>query len=597
MDAATCPEPPSFNELVAMLPEALRRDKREDLEDSDYILTQVRVDLRHHFNTFASIDRLPPEIFSCIFEYVVQPSEDRTIKSHKPATERLPEMRALLALSQVSSKWRAIALRTPSLWTHVDTRHEATLEAYLARSRSLPLRVHMIAGMNELVGRLLVQHGHRIRRLDFVEGPPWGHSSASIPSLLECLTVAADCDWLPNEEHDVIQNVCLHSRLKALALQPFCSEVPGISFPFLTHLHLSRFHERALSEDAIFYLTSLLASTPALQFLILSGLQIESIFTSVSPPVVLPSLRALTCLNSDMGAALRFLESLELPEDALVRLDSLHHFASDPPEAQFALPLPSKSLVASFDYLEVVADEKELHVVAQGAHSGLWIRASFIQAHDAPQSSEDQWTTCVVGLGTVLSLASIKTLHICVLDPDLLPTLLPLLPNLVELAVRINPRFTGYDEGPCWSLLDCLYTTLTPESEETVCCPVLQTLAVEVPTEDPDRFRLPDAPERYNKVRTVLEIVAARSSMGKPLRHLAMQPYCDCPAGRVTMMETFRTALAPFEEYVAIVEVVESVKSMLCPLEMRDMWDVAGAEEYWELAPGERPEYRLPWDE
>lgn len=187
------------------------------LEDSDYILTQVRVALRRHFNTLATIDRLLPEIFSYIFEYVVQPSRDRVVKSHKPATERLPEMHALLALSQVSSRWRAIALQTPSLWTHFDTRHEATLEAYLDRSQPLPLRVHMIAGMNEFVGRLLEQHGHRIRRLDFVGGPPWGHSSSFIPPLLECLTVAADCDWLPSEEHDAIQKVCVRSHLKALS--------------------------------------------------------------------------------------------------------------------------------------------------------------------------------------------------------------------------------------------------------------------------------------------------------------------------------------------------------------------------------------------
>lgn len=68
-------------------------------------------------------------------------------------------------------------------------------------------------------------------------------------------------------------------------------------------------------------------------------------------------------------------------------------------------------------------------------------------------------------------------------------------------------------------------------------------------------------------------------------------------ARRRTMMKMFRNALAPFEHHVGVVELVDSVRSVLCPLKMRDMWNVEGAEEYWDVAPRERPEYRLPWNE
>lgn len=568
------------------------------LEASDYILSRARADLRRHINTRAPINKLPPELFSYIFEYAVQPNGDRTVKSGKWATGRIPEMRRLLTLSQVSSRWRAIALDTQTLWTHIDTRNKATLEAFLTYSQSKPLRLHMPTGRTSYLHRLLEQHGHRVRRFDFVETPGVGgrHPPLHLLPHLECLTVGSECDWRPDEEHDASGWSRMRSDLKALALQPYCSRMPGDSFPRLTHLHLSRFHERMPGVEAMDYLVTLLRRTPVLQFLQLSGLELESFFTSVSPPIALNSLRALTCLDSDMGAALRFLESLELPQNALVRLDGLHHYNWNPPQPYLPRPLPSQGLVASFDHLEVVTDENTLHMVAQGPRSGLWI-----QAVSETPNAKSHWTEWVTKLGAMLSLASIRTLHVCVLDPALLPALLPRLPKLIELAVRIHPGFMGFDEGPCWFLLDRLYTTLTPA--EAFHCPELHFLGVEISTEDPDNFRLPGAPEGsegYGKYN-LLEMVVARARIGNLLSHLALRPHYDYAypddARRRTMMKMFRNALAPFEHHVGVVELVDSVRSVLCPLEMRDMWNVEGAEEYWDVAPRERPEYRLPWNE
>ncbi|KAL1940576.1 hypothetical protein VTO73DRAFT_8011 [Trametes versicolor] len=600
MGEAAYPEPSSFKELVAMLPDALHREMHvewcEDMEDSDYILTEVCVGLRRHRNRFAPIDRLPPEIFSYIFEYVVQPDSDRTVKSQKAATERIPEMWALLALSQVCSRWRAIALQTPTLWTHVDNRHEATLEAYLTRSGTMPLRLHMFPGMpNERVDRLLQQHGHRVRRFDCVEGPPWGHRSPDFPHSLECLTVAADCDYLGDDEHEGVTHLCVVSHLKALALQPFCSTIFGTSFPSLTHLYLSPFHERPPSEGVMQDLMDLLSNTPVLQYLHLSRLQMRSIFASISPPVTLRSLRALTCLDSDVGAALRFLESLELPEDALVRLDGLQRVEGDLIDDLRTCPIPSRDLVESFDHLEVVTDENHLQVVAQGTRSGLWIRAkSFVVSYNVhPPNSEDHWTTWVTTLGAMLSLASIRTLHICVLDPALLPELLPLLPNLVELAVRINPGSQMHSESTCQSLLERLYATLA--AEESVCCPLLQVLAVEIPSDNPGHFRLSGTPGKLGP-DTALEMARSRSRMGAPLHRLALQLHCESPTQRMETLEDFESALAPYREHVAAVEVVYGKEPKLCPFEMRDMWNADGAEEYWGLAPDDQPKYRLPWN-
>jgi hypothetical protein len=96
-------------------------------------------EIEAHKATLSPIRRMPPELLSLIFACASQPTlHDR--RDPAPWTA-----------SQVSRRWRAIALSQPSLWTSIDldfgwikdgqTRTIYRLEAHLKRSGNLPLDI------------------------------------------------------------------------------------------------------------------------------------------------------------------------------------------------------------------------------------------------------------------------------------------------------------------------------------------------------------------------------------------------------------------------------------------------------------------------
>ncbi|KAJ7879211.1 hypothetical protein B0H14DRAFT_2709652 [Mycena olivaceomarginata] len=96
-------------------------------------------EIETHKATLSPIRRMPPELLSLIFACASQP----TLHDRRDT--------APWAASQVSRRWRAIALSQPSLWTSIDldfgwikdgqTRTIYRLEAHLKRSGNLPLDI------------------------------------------------------------------------------------------------------------------------------------------------------------------------------------------------------------------------------------------------------------------------------------------------------------------------------------------------------------------------------------------------------------------------------------------------------------------------
>ncbi|OJT15591.1 hypothetical protein TRAPUB_5919 [Trametes pubescens] len=559
------------------------------LAQSDDTLTKVLIELRHCLNSLTPVDQIPPEILAHIFGYVLQLSgHEGTPKLYHGATERV-RTRPLLALSHVSSKWRAVALNTPSLWTRIDNHDGAQLEAFIQRSGAMPLSLHLLTQDAERLDHLLQEEGHRIRRLDLTEYPHWvdppAHLQVAAP-LLECLTITSECAPVRDDESDATPILFGErvSNLRAFALRPLYMWIPGNYFPHLTHLYLGTFRGRILYDDTMRYLTSLFSNTPALQYLFFSGLQAAAVLTVTSTRAVLPSLRAFTCIDSDLAATLLLLQRVELPENVLVRLDDLHVHSGDPGDGAY-LPcrLASERFVASFTRLEIAADDNNLHLVAEGPRSALWIRATCYV-----DDRQDQWAPWVTTLHAMLPLARIKTLHVSLLNEVIIPNhLLAYIPDLTALALRIHPDYREMDEDTCWGLLNELFRALSGDAP--IVCPALESVGVEIWGGDTEDFRLPPASE------VVRRMVRARTRAGKPLRRLALQPHLERDLESPEMVAAFRAALALIKRDVEDVELVRDSESVVCLFKMSDVWKVDAFEEYWELLDDERPRYNIPW--
>ena len=77
-------------------------------------------------NSLAPINKLPPEVFSRIFEYQYRGSDRR-----------------LIAATHVCHQWRSTLTSTPLLWTNLDCRNLEWIATYLERSKAAPLDVRI----------------------------------------------------------------------------------------------------------------------------------------------------------------------------------------------------------------------------------------------------------------------------------------------------------------------------------------------------------------------------------------------------------------------------------------------------------------------
>ena len=156
------------------------------LADLDAAIRIVRAECKTVLRNSSAIARIPNEILAMIFE-----------EAHSCRNG------AGLPLSQVTHRWRDVAINTPRLWSRIDVevrgpRRVNLVALYLSRLKALPFdlkltieerlrdkdRDHRIHGA--VLGKLLGDHIHRCRRLDLEL-----HSADSAGAILDFLAVAS----------------------------------------------------------------------------------------------------------------------------------------------------------------------------------------------------------------------------------------------------------------------------------------------------------------------------------------------------------------------------------------------------------------------
>ncbi|KAI0353201.1 hypothetical protein OH77DRAFT_1427607 [Trametes cingulata] len=527
------------------------------------------------------IHQLPPKILLAIFEYC------RPLARTKPLrTTRTPsaDIRPLITISHVCSSWRNLVLNQRTLWSYVDGRNERLCEAFLQRSQGIQISLRITTKLAERLQNILTAHGRRIWRLDLEV-----HSAASAASALPerlrescphliCLTVLND--FLPTDTHvnrpsgtreGLTQPPPL---LKALALASVLVSVPTIRFPHLTHLYLDKLSVSDVTKQGTgSHLTRFLSNCPLLEHLHLRGLPRAHTTALASQPARLNRMRSLTCVHSDMQAAIDLVASLEFPTTTMVRLD--HVTCSIPSDVRFNATLASREFLQSLTRLHVGDAFKGFHLIAEGPSSGLYIHATY------ENDTEQGWTDWLSDMLAVHSFPALTELHVSPSGGAEFVTAANLrkMPLLAEIRV-LPDRAWGMQlsEG----LLDRLYRSL---ASEPICCSRLEALHFSVSRSDLPEHLLPE---------DLIPMVAARAHRGCPLRRIQLSAYDDGPECATPRWEAYMRALAPLRQLDLAVHIYNQHKAFPGAYrdgQRTDIWRTDGAEDFWELPADEQMRY------
>lgn len=448
--------------------------------------------------------KLPQELLREIF---LELAPSRSF--YKPNGPPFPlSHRTALTLSQVCQHWREVALDIPFLWTNMDLDDEDRLEAFITRSKRVPVCLTLTRRDRASLGyreKLFRDLQDRLRSLYLP--PEIVQDLAKIGLHSPTLTVLVVFPQDIHNDHgfslDSVELDISAPALEKLAVSN--TRFLGFShnhFPSLTHLYLAR----SLPEDtAIGTFLQFLRSVP-----LLKGLYLCEVFDTVTlpippaPPIILPFLSNITFVAWRFGIMTAVLSYLDLPATGVKLRVREGLVDDDDPED---MPLFPGSLVQKARYMEIAMRADRVYLLAgtqankkEGGvsldirrwHSG-WDFIPFIYSSTVRSSPLSLLTSCRLHL-QVRTMTGI----------EMLQGLITSMPSLSALDI------SGLDDQQVSSLC-ALFSMDSP-----ICCPLLLHLTLSL---RPTRIHV----SPLKGLMDICTMVGSRSLLGHRIDHLILR--------------------------------------------------------------------------
>ena len=278
-------------------------------------------------NSFAPINRIPPELFSLIPQ-----CWDRSFRDKN-----------LIVMTHVCRGWRDTLTRCSLLWTSLNCVDSNKTRVYIERSRSSPLEVSLyeykIPCYNMGAFLRVVPHIDRVDSLT-IEGGGFAlqnlatYFSRPIP-LLKDLTIYIQCRSPPTLSAKLFNGDL--SSLCKLTLAGVTLHIPWQNLPNLTAFTL---HHVGEGEISVTRLLDFFSNAPLLNKIELSAIP-ETSDASLGRVVSLPSLKTFVIFADSMYSSI-LLNHLCIPAGALLHVK--FDFPGEDPQLQEVLPKSSENL-------------------------------------------------------------------------------------------------------------------------------------------------------------------------------------------------------------------------------------------------------------
>jgi hypothetical protein len=405
-------------------------------------------------NTFALVNRTPPEVLTLVPKYL---DGERLIK-----------------LTHVCRSWREVFISRPSLWTSLDCTNVDKTRVYIDRSKSSPLKISLGQSYREEAFLRAVPHIPRLKTLS-ISGNPTKilpvlveHFSCPVP-LLDELKISFLCDQAPTLPDELFNRDL--SSLRELSLAGGITPLPWRDLSNLTTFNLCR-----VPEDKIL-LTQLLdffESAPHLRHIQLHDSIPESSNAPAERVVPLSHLKDLSIIARPAHSIL--LNHLSIPAGASLRLEFPFSGQVSPTSSYLPKSIDSLHNICHITALNLCLGPERRFMRLHGPSGELYMLGNWLRGHEHPQTgtyrfirSLDQFDVsrtrslaitlgdyrppeqadirrwyiyrklCRMGDLRTLMLAQCRNIpFINLLDPDKNPGKIMLCPKLEEIIIYID---------------------------------------------------------------------------------------------------------------------------------------------------------------